>query len=334
MTIKVGVQLCAADFSGRDLSAADVLDLRRQVYGDGVVQVRDAELLCDIDAVAGHTCQEWSEFFVEAITDFIVHQQIPTGYVSEDNASWLMARIQRDGIVKTTTELELLVKVIEAANRVPVALSAFALQQVAKAVIEAKGPLAARGHTEPGVIGKDDVALIRRILYAFGHEGSVGISREEAEVLFDLNDSTREADNDPAWSDLFVKAIANFLMASRGYSVLSRQDALRREAWLDAPSGGVTALFGDMLSTMLSNGLRGIWSAWRQEEGAWARRNRAVEEAARESEIVTSEEVKWLASRIGRDGVIHANERALLKFLSEESPDIHPSLRTLLDTAA
>ena len=40
------------------------------------------------------------------------------------------------------------------------------------------------------------------------------------------------------------------------------------------------------------------------------------------------------ADRIGRDGVIHANEKALLKFLSDESPDIHPSLRTLLDTAA
>jgi hypothetical protein len=328
------MQLCAADFSGREIRSADVLDLRRQVYGDGVVQVRDAELLCDIDAVAGPTCAEWTEFFVEVITDFIVRQQIPTGYVSEDNASWLMARIQRDGQVKTTTELELLVKVIETANRVPVSLSTFALQQVANAVIEAKGPLAARGHTEAGVIGKDDVELIRRILYAYGHEGSVGVSREEAEVLFDLNDSTREADNDPAWSDLFVKAVANFLMAARGYSVLSRQEALRRDAWLDAPSGGVTALFGDMLSTMLSNGLRGIWSAWRQEESAWARRHRAVEDAAREAEVVTSEEVKWLASRIGRDGVIHANERALLKFLSEESPDIHPSLRTLLDTAA
>ena len=34
------------------------------------------------------------------------------------------------------------------------------------------------------------------------------------------------------------------------------------------------------------------------------------------------------------DGVIHENERALLRFLKEESPDIHPSLRTLLDTAA
>jgi hypothetical protein len=52
------------------------------------------------------------------------------------------------------------------------------------------------------------------------------------------------------------------------------------------------------------------------------------------AEVVTSDEVRWLADRIGRDGVIHENERALLVFLREESPDIHPSLRTLLDTAA
>ncbi len=91
-----------------------------------------------------------------------------------------------------------------------------------------------------------------------------------------------------------------------------------------------------MMSTMLSNGLKGIWSAWRREEeqDAYAGRNRAAEAEARAAEVVTADEVKWLADRIGRDGTIHANERALLRFLAEESPDIHPSLRTLLDTAA
>ena len=89
-----------------------------------------------------------------------------------------------------------------------------------------------------------------------------------------------------------------------------------------------------MLSNMLSNGLRGVWSAWRQQDETSSKPIEADEVRIREAEEVTSEEVKWLADRIGRDGVIHANERALLKFLSEESPDIHPSLRTLLDTAA
>ena len=48
------------------------------------------------------------------------------------------------------------------------------------------------------------------------------------------------------------------------------EEALRREAWLDEPPRGVTALFGDMTSALLAAGLRGIWNSWRDEETAQA----------------------------------------------------------------
>jgi hypothetical protein len=317
-----------------EIRPEDVARLRATVYGNAVVSAEEAEWAFALDEAARSACPEWTEFFLEAVTDFVVRQEKPEGYVSEANAAWLVEAVGRDGTVKTASELELLIKVMETATSAPPSLSAFALKQVAAAVIDGQGPLADGRTLEPGVIGAADVEMMRRILFAFGGHGAVGISREEAEVLFDLNDRSREADNHPAWSDLFVKCVANFLMAARGYAVLSREEALRREAWLDAPTGGVAALFGDMMSSMLSNGLKGIWSAWREEESAWAARNRRVEAEIAEAAAVSSEEVKWLADRIGRDGVIHANERALLRFLSEESPDLHPSLRTLLDTAA
>lgn len=316
------------------ITAEDVRRLRAEIYGNGVVSTSEADWLFRLDEATGSTTPEWTELFIGALTDFVVRQEKPEGYVSAENAAWLTSRISADGVVKTGTELELLVKVLEVAVTSPPALSAFALRQVAAAVIDGDGPLATAGALTPGVIGAAEVALVRRILFAFGSDGAIGVTREEAEVLFDLNDRTREADNDMAWSDLFVKAIANFLMATRGYAVLSREEALRREAWLDEPPRGVTALFGDVTSALLSNGLKGIWRAWRDEESAQARRNRETEAEIRVAETVSSDEVRWLADRIGRDGVIHENERALLRFLREESPDIHPSLRTLLDTAA
>jgi len=46
---------------------------------------------------------------------------------------------------------------------------------------------------------------------------------------------------------------------------------------------------------------------------------------------VDSAEAAWLAERIGRDGVLHENEKALLKFLKEESPNIDGALQPLLD---
>ncbi|WP_370674601.1 hypothetical protein [Pleomorphomonas sp. PLEO] len=298
--------------------------LRASVYADGAVDAEEVRRLCRLAAEEGFPTATGRQLYTEALTDYVALQTAPSGHVSEEMARWLIGVLSADGIT-TDMEVDLLVNIMRRADSVPVELSAFALAEVSRSVLTG---------AEGGIISAADVERLRSILYAFGSERSVGISREEAEVLFDLNDHSREAENDPAWSDLFVKAIASFLMAARGYTLLSREETLSRDAWLDAPTGGVTALFGDMLSSMLSNGLRGVWSAWRQQDDTSSMLNEADETRIRQAEAVTSEEVKWLADRIGRDGVIHANERALLKFLSEESPDIHPSLRTLLDTAA
>lgn len=301
-----------------------VARLRAAVYADGSIDTDEVRRLCRMAAEEGFPTAAGRQLYIEALTDYVAMQTAPSGHVSDDMARWLIGVMSADGIT-TDLEVDLLVSIMRRADSVPVELSAFALAEVSRSVLS--GP-------DGGVISATDVERLRSILYAFGSERSVGISREEAEVLFDLNDRSREAENDPAWSDLFVKAVASFLMAARGYTVLSREETLSRDAWLDAPSGGITSLFGDMLSNMLSNGLRGVWSAWRQPEDTSSKPIEADEARIHQAEAVTSEEVKWLADRIGRDGVIHANERALLKFLSEESPDIHPSLRTLLDTAA
>ena len=51
-------------------------------------------------------------------------------------------------------------------------------------------------------------------------------------------------------------------------------------------------------------------------------------------EAVTAAEATWLAERIGRNGKVTPNERALLMFLKTESPAIDPALRTLVEQAA
>ena len=75
--------------------------------------------------------------------------------------------------------------------------------------------------------------MIRRILYAFGGDGNVAITRPEAEVLFEINDATADGTNAEGWRDLFVKAIANCVLAASMYTAPSREQALTREAWLD-----------------------------------------------------------------------------------------------------
>lgn len=302
---------------------ADVARLRATVYGNAVVSLEEAAWAFAVDNAAKEACPEWRDFFLESLTDYFVWQELPEGYISDENAAHLIEALGGAGHVATANQLELVVRILEKAEKSPASLSAFALRQVLTAVVEGRGPIARRSGFEKGVVGKFEVELLRRILFAFGGHEGIAISRAEAEVLFDLNDRTREADNHPSWSDLFVKAIAHFLMAARGYQVPSREEAIRREAWLDAPSLGLTSIFGDMLLGMLSGSVFKVWKEKPAEP---------VSDVV--GPVLSADEVKWLGERIGRDGALHLNEKALLRFISEEGADIHPSLRTLLDTAA
>ncbi|HEX2255830.1 MAG TPA: hypothetical protein VHG92_03850 [Afifellaceae bacterium] len=324
--------LLARVAASKELTRDVALEARRSVYNDGTVEPGEVEFLFALDEAAERRDPAWIALFSEAIVDYLVHQQPPSGYVSEENADWLVARISRDGLVTTETELEVLAKVLESARSSPSRLSAFALGQVKAAVLEGRGPLACGRALAPGRVGGAEADLMRRILYAFGGDGNIAITRPEAEVLFDINDATAAAENDPAWTDLFVKAVANCLMAASGYEPPSRQVALRREEWLDSNGGGV----GDFFGRMLAGGLRGALQAYREPDigERWAERNQRHAMAAATAERLSQDEAVWLAARIGRDGVLHDNEKALLGSIRAESPHIHPALQPLLEQAA
>ncbi len=319
------------------ITTEDVLDLRRAIYHDGIIDAAEARALFALNAACVEAAPAWSVLFVEALTDHIVHQAEPRGYVSRANADWLIGEISRDGVVETSRELELLIKLMEAGRDVPRNLVAFALAQVSHAVLNERGVLVRGGALVPGVIGEPEVMVLRRILYAAGGDGSIAITRTEAEMLFDLNDATIEARNAPAWSDLFVKAIACHLMAAEGFRVPPRAEALRRSEWVESACGldwgGPT---GKGFRAALGGGLKTLFGASLGErvEAAYAERNGAFAADAASAERLDRDEAMWVVDRIGRDGVVHENERALLAFLRDESPVVDPHLQALIERAA
>ena len=320
--------------SKNKITAEDVTMLRREVFADGVVSRGEAEALFALDQTARDKCDEWAPFFVEAVTDYIVHQEKPEGYISEQNADWLVRIVSRDGMVDSRTELELLVHVLEEAKSSPGQLSAYALEQVAHAVVDGKGPLMQGGSLVPGHIAKAEVDLLRRILYAYGGDGNIAISKVEAEVLFRINDRTAAAENDPSWNDLFVKAIANYVMCSAGYEPPTREATLRHENFLD--EGAPT--LGGFFSRMASGGFAAILEAYHSPgdiEAEWEAKNRAAEALARRAETIDADEAEWLAERVGGgQRPLRDNERALLTLIKHASPEIHPALKPLLDKVA
>jgi hypothetical protein len=233
--------------------------------------------------------------------------------------------------VDSKTELELLVTVLDKARWSPVSLVKFALEQVKHAVISGNGPLRNGKALVAGQITEGEVDLLRRILYSFGGDGHVAVTRDEADVLFEIDEAVADADPNPAWTDLFVKAIANVMMSASGYSVPSREQALRQEASLQNPEQQ-TSVLASLLSMVQSN-LASVQDAYHDqtaEERALARLEHQRIEIITNEEI-TAAEATWLVSRLGRDGRLSPSESALIAYLKHESPKIHPVLTEAVD---
>jgi len=339
----VAVDEISARGSIRD---SDVTAMRRAFNEDGTISTSEAEALLSLNSACRVTDATWAPFFIEALTDYIVHQSEPDGYIVVDKADWLVARISRDGHISTNTELELLLNVLDNARWSPPSLAAFALGQVRDAVISGVGVTRAGQMLQAGTIGQSEIDLIRRILYAFAGDGGIAVTRAEAEVLIAINKALARGKSSPAWTELFVKAVGASVLASLGHHIPPREEALRIEVWAkDADARGASALLADtigkgedgtsarerigkFLGRMVAGGAGSVWSTFRMqssEERALARLER------QRLEIVTNEriddaECQWLIENLGKNGELDANEVELLSFLQRESPMPHPEL--------
>ena len=311
------------------VTETDVLAIRRAFYDDGVIDAAEADALFAVNDTCKAQHASWADCFVEMLTDYLVNQVKPEGYVTLENADWLMAKITSNGEIDSKTELELLVNVIDRARWSPQSLVAFALGQVERAVISGDGPLRAGKSLAAGTINESEVELLKRILYAFGGDANISITRAEAEILFDIDAATWQTTNAESWKDLYVKAIANCVMTASGYAPPSREQALAQEGWLKR-RGDLS--LGNMLSGMAHGGPSGILAAYREQSAE----ERAIAVLERQKiEIVTAEEVTvaeaaWLAERIGRGGQLTPNGQALIAFLHANSPKIAPELDAMV----
>lgn len=305
------------------VSADDVLHLRRVVFSDNSISRREAEALFALDKTARDKCAEWDEFFVEAITDHIVRQSDPAGTISEENADWLMSCVSRDGLVDSVARFEMLVKVMEVAESSPERLLRLALEQVARAVLHNQGAAATGRPDVKQVICEADVQLLRRMIFAFGSDGGLAITRCEAEFLFDLNDKTVESENHPSWSQLFVRAIGNHLFATLNGAVPTRTVALQEDEFL---SGG--SLFDGLVNTLRSL-YRAMRPLYKNLDDAIERNTAEMIKNNAEAAQLTKPEASWVIDRINRDGAIHQNEKALVASIKQEVPELGDLLKAV-----
>lgn len=108
--------IISAMILGRKVTAMDVAWLRREVFADGAVSREAADELFAVEKAGVARTPEWTEFFVEMVTEHVLWQSRPTGVISDAQAEWLIGKADDCSSVNA---LAVLVNVLGEAHRAP-----------------------------------------------------------------------------------------------------------------------------------------------------------------------------------------------------------------------
>ena len=317
------------------VTAEEVLELRRSVFADGIVSTHELDVLFALGERAPDGDREWLQFFAEAAADFYLREELPHGYLTDEEYETLKSRVTRDGEAASHLEIALLLRLLEEAVQTPQEMSTFVASQLKRSICEKSAGAS---------VEADDIKRMSRLIFAAGGDANVAVTREEAEFLFDIADAVAAAQNDPQWNDFFKKAVANHLMAHIGYQPLSRRDALAHYT-PDPNDGGPIerAYFEDEnlfermkhdVHEMFQNIFTPKAAHRERVERRYRQRNEARADGAVAAEEITTEETDWIVDRIGRDGVFHSVEKDLIEHLRSLDAELPPRLQDLVSKAA
>lgn len=289
-----------------EMSESEAHRIVNETYKDGIVSRGEAEALFRLNDVLKSTDPQWSSRFQEALKDYLLTREPPEGWVTDEEADWLLAQVQTDGDQPSLDEIDLLLAVLRHADGAPEKLAKYTLKAISSRIIA------------DGVANLNMVERMRFAIYAGAGDGGLWVTQYEAAILFKTNDAVANARNASTWNDLFARAVGNHLMARAHPQPKSIEDALSREAWIEEDTSSTGGFFARMGGSFSS----GNWFESITHNGRKAAQARqiAAEAADREAEGVTEQENSWLLKRLGWDGEISPAEASLIEFLKKEAP--------------
>lgn len=296
------------------VSSEEVLALRRQGWGDGIIVREEAEALFALNNALDERGAEWCDFFVEAIGEYVLNGTEPKRMCDETEARWLIEQIDHDGVMESLVELETLVRIIERAENVPSLLKDYVIEQVEKEVLTGTGPTRCGGELSDAHITEAEAKILRRVIFAAGGYGPAAVSRFEAEMLFRLKDATTAERNAAEWDEVFLDGVSNYL---KGFALQNAQldhgRAKELEAFVADNQANVGRFMGRVFKEVpqAANHFGKVFGK-KQDAGP------SFEEQAAEGEAITDYEQQWLDSMIEADGEIDDLERRLLARIIEE----------------
>jgi hypothetical protein len=320
----------AALRNGRQASATE---LRQRIYGEGREPDREDVLkLINLGRSEGAD-PDFAALLSEVALDVFAVQVDPTGYVTNYDAAWLIARLAEGGGLSSAAEFELLKTLIGHAISVPPALTEFAVREVEKAILTGRRDAFGGEDHAPGIVTPADVDALRALAFAPTRGHSLHVDRNTAEALFDIAHATATADNAPEFPEFFSRAIGNYLMGADFLGTPDASEVLQVEAELARPASG----FGAFLSAAI-HGRRDLRAAWESlaagEEEVAREINAATDRRLDAASRIETDAAQWVIAHLSRGGELTLAERRLLAFLRDEAASAPPELEALYAQAA
>jgi hypothetical protein len=322
----------------------DVAALRAAYEACDEVTADEANTLFALHAATPIQDPAWADLFIEIVTDFIVGQAVPSGYMIAENSRWLIEQASTFGRIETSTEMTLLVNVLERARWSPPSLAAFTLDQIRHAIDTGTGPLRSGRSVPAGTIAASEVGLAGRVLRAFGSDTNIAVTRAEADALLAINRAIAPGGASPAWSELFARIIGAGVLAYLGHAVAPRHEIIETLGTPDGASGLIAVLINDgtrrfghpLHEDPTSVAACRVWRSARlltPEERALARLER------QRLEIVTNEVIEetsdiWLIDALARSRPDDETESALLDFIAREASYLSPEIERYIERRA
>jgi hypothetical protein len=303
----------AAAVDGK-VDAQEILALRRQGWGDGIIARDEAEALFALNNALDDRSEEWCDFFVEAIGEFVLNGTEPRLQCDDSEARWLINQIDHDGVVESFVELETVVRIIERAENVPTALKDYVIEQVEKEVLSGIGPTRCGGELSDTCITSAEAKILRRVVFASGGCGPAAVSRFEAEMLFRLKDATVAEANATEWDDLFLDGVSNYL---KGFALQNAQLDHARAKELEAFIADNKASVGRFMGRVAQE-MPQVHNHFGKVFGKKPTSRPTFEEQAEAGEAITDYEQEWLDGMIESDGEVDDLERRLLARIIED----------------
>lgn len=301
----------------------EVLALRRQGWGDGIIARDEAEALFALNNALDQRDEEWCDFFVEAIGEFVLNGTPPRLQCDDAEARWLIEQIDHDGVVDSVVELETIVRIIERAENVPTILKDYVVEQIEKEVLTGTGPTRCSGELSDTHITSTEADILRRVVFASGGYGPAAVSRFEAEMLFRLKDATLADANAPEWEQLFLDGVSNYLT---GFTMANAQLDHNRRTELQSFIAENDANVGRFMSQMVrqapnvsQNFANAMGVVFGKRKGGPVSEHAGANIVASsiEGAKVTQAEQDWVNAMVEADGELDDLERKLIARMNE-----------------